>query len=209
MTVLKQYALRLDFEKESKRDKQLEVVHKIIEYLQPKKYLFTFEISKETKKPHSHAIIETETDYKLDTVSKWMRRQPFYLGKGSYSFVLVKDTAKYKDYIMKDMNILITNYTEDQIDYLIEKAQEIKTDKELKLTDKLFNYITDGFIDEEPTELTNHQILVKILQYYKEKSEAGQYILMPNRNQMFQYVATIQIKLGNESQTEFLYSNLF
>lgn len=192
-------AIRVDCPK----SQSLLIANKIIAYAKSDKHVFCFEIAKKTKKPHIHGYFVTDKT-NIDSISKWITRQPFYNGKGSYSCVKVKDTTKYKDYIFKDMNIILNTLSEEETEALIEKAAAINAEKSMKMVDKLYNYCVEFLPDyDDSINFDKDEILEKILCYYQEKAQNDDYFLMPNRTQMFQYIATIQCRLSTCEANKF------
>lgn len=197
-------AIRIDVSKKE----ALPVIDQLLDYLNHGDYLFTFEISKTVKKPHVHAFVEIDESKSLETIQKWIRRQKWYKGKGSYSLVQVQDNNKYLDYISKDMNILKTNMNEERIDELIERAGQIKVDKCKSMISKLFKYVVGDYIEDYEdglvTILSDVDVLRKCIDFYKINK-----LLHPTRNQMFQYVQTILSITGNDTSVFVDYYSIF
>lgn len=198
------YALRFDTP-HTEALSFIDLIHKKLKNLT--KFLWVKEISTKEKKEHIHGFVSC--DKITTTIRDLVRKQKWYKD-GCYSISTVKNYNKYNRYICKDMKILKTNYPEDELDNLIEEAQRIKMEKQMTLIDKLEDYIYDGFIDDEKEIKTfsNNDLLDKILDYYTDKKNKDEFILLPNRNQMFQYVCTLQARRNNKTSLALLYHNV-
>lgn len=203
-----EYAVRVDVCKSESHT----VAKKINTYLNADSHLWVFEISKKVGKEHIHGYVKTSKVHKMETIGKWMRRQSFYSGKGSVSCVLVKDASSYKDYICKDMNIILTNFKDEEVEQLIETAMSIKEDKSSSIAQKLLKYYINfkqqGFIDKDivSEEVSNADIIESILDYYKTVLPSK---VPPNHSQMFQYITFIKLHLFDKYDASKMYSNLF
>lgn len=198
-------SIRIDITK----DKALETVKELHSHLKcERNYLWVFEISRDKKKPHIHGYIKLESEVNLDNLGKWFRRRKYYTGKGCYAVSEVKDNNCYLDYVCKDMNVIYTDFEEDRIEALLDKALKIKIDKERPLISKLFNYVVGEYIEdydpEVKTPLTDKEVLQKLIQFFKSKQ-----LLHPNRTQMFQYVQTILSITNNDTSVFIDYYSVF
>lgn len=172
-----------------------------------KSYLWTKEIAKETKKEHIHGFVSCD-EIKKSTIRDFIRKQSFYKD-GCYSIQTVKDITKYKNYIVKDMKILMSNLREDELDHLIDEAQRIDYEKKVRIEDRLLEWLYPFIDEDDKVELyDNNTLLDKILEYFIDRKNKGYWTLMPTRNQMFQYVSTIQARLGNKVALGLLYHNI-
>lgn len=202
MTDTTEYTLRFDISKSEAGD----LIDKVNKYLSAISHLWVFELGK-TKKEHIHGYVKSKKS-KIDTVRKWITRQPFYKGPSSFSVSVVSDKAKYLSYICKDMNILTTNITDEEQVYLIEEARKIKDDKGRSMVDKLFNFIVGDYIGDydetQQTILTDRDVLDSCLKFYKTKK-----LLHPTKSQMFQYVQTILSLTNNDSSVFTDYYDIF
>lgn len=200
----KELSLRFDVSKED----SIPLIERLNKYLKCVNYLWVYEISKKEKKEHIHGYAQVPLNFKEDNMRKWIGRQKWYKGRGTYSIAPVNDKNKYLNYISKDMNILLTTFDEAQIDHLMETAQTIADDKNRSMIDKLFNYVVGDYIaDYEEglkTPLDDFLVLEKLITYYREKR-----LLMPNKSQMFQYVQTILNITGNITSVFADYYSLF
>lgn len=171
-------------------------IKKINKYATPSKYLWSFELGKKTEKPHIHGYLVVSKD--LETVRKWFQRNY----KSLHSCCLVQNTDKYKDYTVKDLNILSTNLSEDEMDDLIERAQDIAEDKKLSKVDKLLNYVREkeGIVfseDYEEYKTPDDETIVNhIVDWHLDRH------LLFNHNQILSYFNNVKGRLTLEGRKE-------
>jgi hypothetical protein len=191
-------AIRLD----TLRADALPKINKIQKYLKPDKFLWSFELGSQTEKPHIHGyILKNGANYEskeLDAVRKWFLRH----FKGLYSCCPVRNVDNYKNYTVKDLDILTTNLDEEEIDELIERAQEIAEDKKRSKVDKIFNYVRDKlnihFSDDyEKMDTPDDETISNlIVEWHLERN------LVFNHNQILSYFNNIKSRLTLEGKKQ-------
>lgn len=102
----------------------------------PKKYLVYFEISKKDV-PHIHARIEYDRPSR-QTLQDWFAKKNL---KGKYHHDIERDKLKNELYIMKDGNMIDTNYPDNEMESLINKLEKIDLDKKKYLAHKIYERI--------------------------------------------------------------------
>lgn len=164
-------------------------------------YAWCFEFGKKSEKPHIHGYLETDREIKKSTLSDYMIKHGF---KGKYSCAVVKDEKNYKNYIFKDRDIITHTLTEDEFDELMETSMDIESDKKLNQAQKLFWYVSEHMTESDLKykENNKHDICLFICQYYKENPK----LVMPNKSQMFQYIAYILNQGGDIHEAYKMYS---
>lgn len=184
------YALRVDIKKKD--------ALKFIELFRSKfsttNSLFTFEISKVEKKPHIHAYYISDK-IKKQTLSDFMKKNGL---KGKYSNTEVTDENKYKLYIMKDLDILYTDLSEEEMDSLYEKTQDINFEKSSKKHELLLNYHSNRCLENDLVFGDKKEIIRSIGLYHKENPRS----LPPNKSQLFQYYSYITLQDDLETWVE-------
>lgn len=137
--MLVQLAIRIDFIDEQTTTKLLESLSN-----SSSKFIVWQEISKISKKKHYHIYMEAETNIKLDSYMKKIRRQFKNENYQSSQFCVqkCKNIKKYMVYIAKDgvhLPIYTIEYTDDQINSFKKQSMAITNDKKLPIYKKLYN----------------------------------------------------------------------
>lgn len=173
---------------------------KMYKSLNVTKYLYTKELAKKTNKEHIHAYIKADKQFSTSSISNFMKKQAWY-SPGCYSSIPVKNTSKYKDYCIKDLNIYSTNMDELELDNLIQKAEDIAQDKKLDKKNKLYNYVADNikpFIDKGASDhLLKEEIIKLIVEWHLDTDT-----LFPNMSQMEQYTFYIKARLSSNDKKD-------
>jgi len=103
------------------------------------KYLFTYEEKGDNH--HIHGHLEWDK-YSKQTMSDWMKLMK---KSGKYYNDDLQKTAKENLlYITKDLDVLATNYSDEEVDAIIKATMAINEDKAMDMRHKLFNLVKDN-----------------------------------------------------------------
>lgn len=158
-------------------------------YFDMEEFVFTFE--DKTKKglpckPHYHFF--GKFSHQRNTVAKWLSLQ----GKGYYSTQEVKPdkTSLALLYILKQHEVVFTDYDPDHIELLIEESRQYN--KSLMITGGFREHFTDAIMKElSEEEITERDsIIYRIIDYVKEwnMQHKDQPLFLPPPQQMLAYV---------------------
>lgn len=154
------------------------------------KLLVTREVGSVNENEHFHYHLTVESLNKIETVMKDIRKvlKEIYKNK-SYYVKKVRDRMKHLIYITKDGDITENiGYTQEQLDELEEKNEEIEKDKLKPLYQKLYDYVIEETTDK--SMLVDRRFIIRlIIQKFKQWDK-----LPPNRTAMYQYLNYIQMK---------------
>lgn len=93
-------------------------------------YIFTFEDLSKTgfkTKPHYHFI--ACSDYKQDTIRKWLSEQGFNRSLASVKEIPLKDLEIAQYYILKQQQAVFTDYPEDRLAELMEESKNYQIEQ--------------------------------------------------------------------------------
>lgn len=136
----------------------------------PTVYIFGFETKGDNH--HFHGHLEYEIEPKKSTVCDWFKSQN--LSGKYYHKELDKDPINNKLYVVKDLDILGHNLSDDELEYLKERTEEIDLDKSKDIKVKLYERIKKrlltydefGHCDMVPT---SHGIAMAVTEIYVDE----------------------------------------
>lgn len=136
-----EYHVRITLNKKTSKKKALEMLYQYNLYWNVKKHLWAYEIS-EKGQPHLHGAIVMNNKYNSGTMSKFMaKHKPLLEGSPGYYHDIVKDSSRNLAYCAKDEDIMLTNYTDEELTNIKNKILAIQEDMKTSATAKVLNHL--------------------------------------------------------------------
>lgn len=175
------YHLRVSVDRETGKKLAKEYISK----WSVKKYAFAFEQVGDNVHIHGHIEYTNEKPSK-QILSQWMKqwnpnkKKSFYYHKH-----LVKEEIHNMAYVTKDKDILLTNFTKEELAKCREVQERIEDEKKTPMKQQLVKYCSDKITDN----MTLSEVYKLILEYHIERD------YLPNANLIKSYVLYVCIKL--------------
>lgn len=205
-----------------KADQSEKVVKQFVERFKPKLYIFSNEVSDQgVEHTHGHLEYEKKVPPK-STLSDWFKK--LNLAGKYYHKEIEKEAINNKLYVVKDLDILYHNLTDEQLEELTNKTEEINLDKKTDIKIKLINEVKqilpsfkkirvlqdpedkDFKIEEEYYDIFLRDISQIIKNVYIDKYDK----LPPTKSLMFQYCVFVAQKLKIcTTEISQIYDNIF
>lgn len=201
-------------------DKSEKIAKEFVSKFKPSSYIFSNEISEQDVE-HTHAHLEYEQEPKKQTISDFFKKHK--LSGLFYHKELEKDPMKNKLYVCKDLDIIYTNLSDEELEELEQMTIQINEDKKkdikVKLIDevkkllplfikkvKVYDSETDKQVEEEQLDIHLRDIARIITDVYIDKYDK----LAPPKSLMAQYCVYVARKLNIcEIEVEQYYDNIF
>lgn len=161
-----------------------------IEKFKPDVYIFAYEEVGENKHIHAHLEYKDKEPSK-STLSDWFKKEN--LSGKYYCKTLDKEPINNKLYVVKDLDILNTNITEEELEELRQKTADIEEDKAKDIKVKLVERIKKKIQADEMT-ISSSGIAEAITDIYVDEWDK----LPPPYGLQQQYTVYIMKKLMND-----------
>lgn len=122
------------------RVRSISLIDLFIDKFKPKMYIFAFEEKGDNK--HIHGHLEYDCEPKKQTVSDFFKRQQL---TGKYYHKNAVKEHNNKLYVLKDLDLIKTSLTEEEIQKLTDEIEDIKQDMKTDVRHKLREQIKQRF----------------------------------------------------------------